>query len=68
MICGRRLSTSSEERTAHAISITAWRKAAWLVAQAVSNRVVGIEGSPTSVAARGAMWSWRSVSPPVTLP
>ena len=60
--------TSITSETPLAISITAWRKATWLVAQAFSKRVVGTVGSPSRVAARGPMWSWRSVSPPVTLP
>src|SRR4029079_5376776 len=40
----------------------------WLVAHAFSKRVVGMVGSPSRVAASGAMCSCRSVSPPVTLP
>src|SRR5262245_35464309 len=60
--------TSTTSEMPLATSITACRNAAWLVAQAVSRRVVGIDGNPNAVAASGAMWSCRSVSPPVTLP
>ena len=48
--------------------MTAWRKATWLVAHAFSKRVVGTGGSPSTLAASGLVWSWRSASPPVTLP
>ncbi len=60
--------TSTTSETPEATSITACRNAEWLVAQAVSKRVVGIVGRPRRVAASGPMWSWRSLSPPVTLP
>ena len=60
--------TRTTSDTPLAISMSACRKATWLVAQAFSKRVVGTVGSPSRVAASGAMCSCRSVSPPVTLP
>jgi hypothetical protein len=54
--------------TPAAISMTAWRNAACELAQAASNRVVGIVGMPRTEAAWGPMCSCFSVSLPTTLP
>jgi hypothetical protein len=51
-----------------ATSMTACRKAAWDEAHAVSKRVVGTAGSPSTDAACGDVCSCFSVSPPTTLP
>src|SRR6185503_20405335 len=60
--------TSTTSDTPLPTSITAWRKAACDDAQAVSKRVVGTAGSPSTEAACGLVWSCFSVSPPTTLP
>ena len=48
--------------------MTAWRNAACDEAHAVSKRVVGTGGMPSTEAACGPVCSCFSVSPPTTLP
>jgi len=60
--------TMTTSEAPEAISMTAWRKAACEDAHAVSKRVVGIDGRPSTEAACGEVCSCFSVSPPTTLP